>query len=340
VAGVSGWSAYAPGVVSRPAGTRRWRRRLRRAAYAALATLLTLTIASVLANALTVPPATLAPDGGSDVQVGGVRVHYRHWGPAGPPILLVHGFAESSATWGPTVDLLARDHQVYAVDLAGYGYTDYTGRYALEDQVALVDGTIHALHLDRPVVIGHSLGAAVVGALALAHPGDIRGVIFADGDGLPFPGQDVRRVPPRWIYRLPYLTTAYRLGTRWDRLSSLLVRAQCGSVCRGLTPALVEAWMRPLRQGEAERALPAIAATGILHLTPEQIRRIDIPRGIIWGAEDATSGGSLAGAKANLGEPPTIVLAHAAHLAQIADPEGWAAAVRHILSTWPASGSV
>ena len=96
--------------------------------------------------------------------------------------------------------------------------------------------------------------------------------------------------------------------------------------------------MRPLRQGEAERALPAIAATGILHLTPEQIRRIDIPRGIIWGAEDATSGGSLTGAKANLGEPPTIVLAHAAHLAQIADPEGWAAAVRHIVATWPATG--
>lgn len=275
-----------------------------------------------------------APEG-SDVMVGSARVHYQQWGSTGTPVVLVHGFAESSVSWTPTAELLARSHAVYAVDLAGNGYTDYTGHYTLDDEIDLVSGFITALHLDRPTLVGHSMGAAVVGGVALRQPDMVHGVIFADGDALPFTGQGSGRRVPGWMLRLPYVTTAYRLVTRWSWLSDRLVRAQCGSTCSGVTPDLVAAWMRPLQQGDAERALPQMAGAGVLHLTPDQIRRIDVPRGIIWGAEDTTSGGSLTEAQRNLRQPSTVVLAGAGHLSMVADPTAFAGAVTSIMASWP-----
>ncbi len=239
--------------------------------------------------------------------------------------MLIGGFAESSVSWSPVGPLLGADHRVFAIDLPGYGYSDYTGHYTLADQTAVVAGFIRTLHLDRPTVVGHSLGAAVAGSLALSAPQQVGHVVFADGDALPFPGGDRR--PPGWVLGSSYATSLYRIGTRWSWLDSKIVAAQCGSVCRGDSPALVDAWMRPLQQGAAERAMRTMAQAPLLHLTPERIRSITVPRGIIWGAEDGSSGGSLEATRRNLGHPPEVILPGAGHLSMVADPRGFAAAV-------------
>ena len=313
---------------------RPWRRRLRRGLIALLVAWLVVTLASVAFNAATTPPYTLAPTSGADVDVAGTRVHYERWGAAGTPIVLVHGFAESTASWQPAALELARRHEVFAVDLAGSGYTAYTGRYGLDDQAGLVAGFIRALDIDRPVLVGHSMGAAVVGAVALAHPSDVGGVVFTDGDALPFgdPNQppDGRRAPA-WIGRVPYVTTAYRAVTGWPWLSARVIEWQCGTVCSGVTPELVAAWMRPLQQGAAQDAM--FDGAGLLALTADQVRRISVPRGIIWGAQDADSGGSLAAAQRNLGDPPTQIIANAGHLSMVADPAAFAAATERIIAT-------
>ena len=132
----------------------RTRRRLRVVVIVLVSTLLVLTAASLGYNAVTTPPGTLPPLAGGDVQVSGTRVHYQQWGDHGRPLVLVHGFFESSVVWGPVAQRLARDHRVYAVDLAGYGYTEYNGRYGLDDQVELVDGFIRTLGLSQPILVG------------------------------------------------------------------------------------------------------------------------------------------------------------------------------------------
>ncbi|SDB89995.1 Pimeloyl-ACP methyl ester carboxylesterase [Raineyella antarctica] len=302
-----------------------------------VAVLALVTVTSLVFNAVTTPPPTLPAPSGADLVVGGTRVHYQRWGTHGPPLVLVHGFAESSVAWGPAAELLARDHVVYAVDLAGYGYTDFTGRYALGDQVDLVDAFVRRLGLDHPVLIGHSMGAAVVGGVALAHPSDIGGIVFVDGDGLPFANGSTGSGsagggsgPARWILRSPYGISAYRLLTRSARLDDRLIRSNCGATCLGLTPELVEAWMRPMRQGAAEAALPAMAANGVLSLSPDQLRAIRVPRAIIWGELDLRSGGSLDDARHDLGEPPTMVIPGAGHLAMLGDPVTFAADVEQV----------
>ncbi|QGF23730.1 alpha/beta fold hydrolase [Raineyella fluvialis] len=237
----------------RPARRRRpwWWRATRALVGSVVGFVVLVTLASVVFNAVSRPASTLAAPSGADVTVDGTRVHYQRWGSQGTPIVLVHGFAESTLVWGPAAEVLARDHVVYAVDLAGYGYTEYSGHYTLDDQVALVDGFVRAMGLDHPILVGHSMGAAVVGGVALRHPSDVGGIVFVDGDGLPFADGNgrPRGRPAAGIIGTPYLVSAYRLVTRSTWLGGRLIESQCGSPCRGLTPGLVDQWLRPLRQG-------------------------------------------------------------------------------------------
>lgn len=310
---------------------------------ALVACVLVLVSFCAIAVDATNPPETLAADGGSDLSLGAVdgataahpfELHHRRWGSTGSDVVLLHGFAESSVSWTPTAELLARHHTVDALDLPGWGYTSRTGRYDLATQVDVVCRFIVAMHLDHPVLVGHSMGAAVAGEVARTHPGLVGGVIFADGDALPIADGRRQARPLGWLLESPLGLGAYRALTRNSRAWEPLMRAQCGSVCRGLTPQLGAAWMRPFTQRSAERALPAMAAEGVLAMTPQQISSITVPRGIIWGTEDTTSGGSRADTEENLRNPPEVLLTDAGHLAQIADPAGFAAALDSIESAW------
>ena len=73
-----------------------------------------------------------------------------------------------------------------------------------------------------------------------------------------------------------YALSLYRLGTHWNWFPRRIFDAQCGSVCHGLQgakgDALVDAWIRPLRQRVAEEAMLDTADRPMLHLTPEQVR--------------------------------------------------------------------
>ncbi|QGF23731.1 hypothetical protein [Raineyella fluvialis] len=62
-----------------------------------------------------------------------------------------------------------------------------------------------------------------------------------------------------------------------------------------------------------------------------------MPRGILWGADDLHSGGSLSDAQQDLGQPITIVIPGAGHLSMLADPAVFAADLEQILATMPAA---
>ena len=111
--------------------------------------------------------------------------------------------------WDRVGPVLARDgYRVYALDVRGFGYTQRRGPYTLAGDVAQLSAFLSALHLDAAhggtaTLVGHSSGAAIVGALARAQPADVRGVVFLDGDGTPY------GVGPAWVHHLvvdPYAT--------------------------------------------------------------------------------------------------------------------------------------
>lgn len=93
---------------------------------------------------------------------------------AGEPVLLIHGLGASKVTFVPSIDDLALDHLVHAIDLPGYGNSDAplpTGdRYSLRWYADIVVQYCAANDLDRVHLVGNSMGGRVATEVALRHP--------------------------------------------------------------------------------------------------------------------------------------------------------------------------
>ena len=88
-------------------------------------------------------------------------VHYESFG-RGSPILFLHGWLGSWHYWMQTMESLAVDYRVYALDLWGFGDSDKSEkRFTLDQYVALLEGFVTHLGLEETVIVGHSLGAIV-----------------------------------------------------------------------------------------------------------------------------------------------------------------------------------
>lgn len=89
----------------------------------------------------------------------------------GDPVLLVHGWPEHWYAWRDVIPMLAAGHQVLAVDLRGFGWTEIAWRgFELETLAGDLAAVIAALELDRVAVVGHDVGASVGFELAFRHP--------------------------------------------------------------------------------------------------------------------------------------------------------------------------
>ena len=122
--------------------------------------------------------AAAFPKRGRVLELGGERVHVVEAG-AGPAIVLVHGLRGNLGMFSyGLIDALARDHRVVAIDRPGSGHSVRApGRGAgLRVQGDTVARVIAALGLERPLVVGHSLGGAVALATALDHPERVGGL--------------------------------------------------------------------------------------------------------------------------------------------------------------------
>lgn len=119
----------------------------------------------------------LVPAQGTFLEVAGTRVHYVERGDGPVTILLIHGLAGNARHFTYRVlDALASSYRVIAIDRPGSGYTARPdGASATPTaQAELVAAFIRARGLDRPVLVGHSLGGAIALATAVAHPSLVR----------------------------------------------------------------------------------------------------------------------------------------------------------------------
>ena len=104
------------------------------------------------------------------ITVGGLRVRVRELG-SGPPIVLVHGIGVTGRYLMPTARALAPRRRVYVPDLPGWGRSDAPpealGVPALADSLSAI---LRALALDRPPLLGNSLGCQILIELASRQP--------------------------------------------------------------------------------------------------------------------------------------------------------------------------
>jgi pimeloyl-ACP methyl ester carboxylesterase len=115
-----------------------------------------------------------------DVEVEGARVHYRVWGDrALPGLVLVHGGAAHSGWWDHIAPQL-HSHRVVALDLTGHGDSSRRDAYDMKLWAREVVAVAEAEELDRPVVLGHSLGGWVALTVGVESPDAVAAVAVID----------------------------------------------------------------------------------------------------------------------------------------------------------------
>src|SRR5258708_18869466 len=115
---------------------------------------------------------------GEYADVNGIRLYYETHG-TGRPLILLHGGLGSGEMFGPNLEALARGHRVIAVDLQGHGRTaDIDRPLTTELMAGDIAALITHLKLDRPDVIGYSLGGGVAFFVALHHPELVRKLVL------------------------------------------------------------------------------------------------------------------------------------------------------------------
>jgi pimeloyl-ACP methyl ester carboxylesterase len=322
------------GTVDGVAGTdgRRTRRRgrkwLRRIAIAMAALIAAVTVFSFGYNAFT-QDRMAVPSGLTYVQTGDINTRYRQWGTGGSPIVLVHGFIESADTWQYTAArLAAAGHRVYALDLDGFGYTQRVAPFDLEHQTTQLLDFLSALHLRRPVLVGHSSGAAIAAAAALRTPSAIGALMFLDGDGLNT-GAGAKN-PLTNLFINPYRTTLFRLIVRSDTLIRTIYSAACGRDCPRLDTAGIDQWRRPLQVPGAEAAMWAMAKLGVPGMSAKRVAdvgRLGLPTSVVFGVADTEyPANSPAQTAARIGAPAPTIIRGAAHLTPVSSPSAVAEA--------------
>lgn len=101
----------------------------------------------------------------------GIRLAYVELGdPEGPPLLMLHGYTDSSRVWTILAPYL-EDHRVLIPDQRGHGASDAPPCcYAMADFADDARLFLDAMGVDRAAVVGHSMGSIVAQVLAAEHP--------------------------------------------------------------------------------------------------------------------------------------------------------------------------
>ena len=245
-----------------------------------------------------------------------MQLNYRRAG-SGPPLVLLHGIGHSLKGFEPVLDLLARERDVIAIDLPGFGDSPPppAGTPAGIDSLATLTAEfLGTLGLERPHVAGNSLGGWV--ALELAKTGHASSVVGLSPAGFHNRREAVfernslwisvrlaRAVDP-WAERLFAPRLVRKVGA-WQMVATELNHQQAVEMFRGAATA---AWF--------DQTLEAI--TGRTTFTGP----VDVPVTIAWGDHDRLLLPRQAlRAISELPDAKLVVLKGCGHLPMYDDPQ-------------------
>jgi pimeloyl-ACP methyl ester carboxylesterase len=190
-------------------------------------------------------------------ELDGLRLYYERGGRGEPELLFVHGWCCDHTAFQPQFDHFARAHSVTALDLRGCGQSDAPeDGYGIRDFADDLAQFCRVVEIEKPVVVGHSLGGMIAVELGARYPALASAVVLLDPGPIdPLPetvkhlaaaaeqlagpgGEDVRRVwvedmgardeeLARWIadlmsaVPLPVATAVIRNLNDWNGVGAL-----------------------------------------------------------------------------------------------------------------------
>lgn len=269
------------------------------------------------------------------VMAGGIKTHFIHKGDQGRPVVLIHGFGASTYAWRNNLEALARRHRVYALDVKGFGLSakPRDGRYNVAAFTEHLRDFLDVLKLDRPVLVGNSMGGSIAIRLALQHPERVGGLVLVDAApiafSLPRPpvvfGLDPAAVRPELVRALvskPLVELSLKAGFHDPSL---------------VTPEMVEIYHRPIRiEGAAEALIAMFRAPAEPQTELPPLRSLRMPVLIIWGKYDHVIPLAVAeGLSQDIPGARLVVLANSAHVPHEEEPESFNALVTRFVEEVP-----
>ena len=120
----------------------------------------------------------------------GVNLRYLETGSGEPALVFIHGWCCSQSTWGDQIEAFAPKHRIIAVDLRGHGESDKPDQdYDIAGFADDMAWLIEEIGLERPVLIGHSMGGVTTLNLLREHPEIARAAVYVDAGIMPFPAE-------------------------------------------------------------------------------------------------------------------------------------------------------
>ncbi len=116
------------------------------------------------------------------VEANGLQLHYWRTGDGSkPPLVLYHGYSDNGLCWTPIARALEADYDIVMLDARGHGLSDAPeSGYEISDYATDLSAAVEALRLEKPAVLGHSLGAASAAAAAARYPDRFSKVLLED----------------------------------------------------------------------------------------------------------------------------------------------------------------
>lgn len=119
---------------------------------------------------------------GRHIIANGIRLHYIKFTSGLPPLVLLPGITSPAATWEFVAERLAVFFDVYVLDIRGRGLSQGGENlsYLLDDYAADVEAFNREVGLEKPVVLGHSMGARIAIRFARRYPAQMGELILVD----------------------------------------------------------------------------------------------------------------------------------------------------------------
>jgi pimeloyl-ACP methyl ester carboxylesterase len=112
------------------------------------------------------------------------QVYYRVAG-RGKPLVLIHGYGTSGYIWQHALPYLAQQHEVFVVDLPGYGRSRASGVWHLREMAPILAQWLQKLQLPPVALMGHSMGGAIAIHLTAHAPEQIERLVLVNAAGIP-----------------------------------------------------------------------------------------------------------------------------------------------------------
>ena len=212
-----------------------------------------------------------------DVTVYGQNIHYAETG-NGPVVILLHGLWGGINEWQPVIEPLSEDNRLIVMDFIGFHGSDKPDvQYHNALLSEFLVGFIEALALSDVTLMGHAMGANTATYTAFHHPQHVAALVLIDGAGYRNPERNLTSMPSPEFMRFRRIATGSSLAST----RGLLERRVADN------SLITDAWVKEafgLWVNSAGAIGDMLREGG--DLTEAEMRQIEVPTLVVWGAED------------------------------------------------------